>query len=307
MVCGIGIGTDMAVNGACSHAYAHIIYKALLFMGIGSVLAMTGRQKLTELGGLCRYMPYALLFTVIGGISISGFPLTSGFVSKSMVTAAAAAAHRDGLFALLMLASVGTFLSVGIKLPYCIWFGRPAGVQAREAPWNMQCAMALAALLCFAIGCFPGLLYRLLPRPVQYRPYTASHLAETLQVLGFTGLGFYLLARKLVPRDVLHLDLDWLYRRPAAALLRFCRGPLQRGDAALGELYRTAALRGVMTGARAVARFDLQQLDRLVDAAALLVARAGEALRHVQTGKIQHYIGAAAALLFLALAAAALF
>jgi multicomponent Na+:H+ antiporter subunit D len=74
MVCAVGIGTAMAINGACAHAYAHIIYKALLFMGAGSVLKMTGRSKLSELGGLYRFMPMALIFTVIGGISISGFP-----------------------------------------------------------------------------------------------------------------------------------------------------------------------------------------------------------------------------------------
>ena len=94
MVCGIGIGTDMAVNGACAHAYAHILYKALLFMGVGCVLEMTGRQKLSELGGLWRRMPLAMIFTVIGGISISGFPFTSGFVSKSMIIFGAGEAHR---------------------------------------------------------------------------------------------------------------------------------------------------------------------------------------------------------------------
>ena len=122
MVCGIGIGTAMAVNGAISHAYAHIIYKALLFMGAGAVLEMTGISKLNELGGLYRRMPLAMIFTVIGGISISGFPFTSGFVSKSMIIAAAGESHRIGLLLMMTLAAVGTFLSVGIKLPYFIWF-----------------------------------------------------------------------------------------------------------------------------------------------------------------------------------------
>jgi multicomponent Na+:H+ antiporter subunit D len=123
MVCGVGIGTAMAVNGAISHAYAHIIYKALLFMGVGAVLEMTGKTKLNELGGLYKQMPLAMIFTVIGGISISGFPLTSGFISKSMIIAAAGESHRIGLLLMMTLAAVGTFLSVGIKLPYFIWFG----------------------------------------------------------------------------------------------------------------------------------------------------------------------------------------
>ena len=57
MVTGIGIGTEMALNGAAAHAFAHIIYKALLLMSAGSVLYMTGRRKCTDLGGLFRTMP----------------------------------------------------------------------------------------------------------------------------------------------------------------------------------------------------------------------------------------------------------
>lgn len=303
MVCGIGIGTALAVNGSCAHAYAHILYKALLFMGVGCVIEMTGREKLSELGGLYRRMPLALVFTVIGGISISGFPLTSGFVSKSMVVAGAGEAHRTVLMLMLMLASVGTFLSVGIKLPYFIWFGKDCGITAKDAPWNMQLAMAVAAGMCFFIGCYPEYLYRLLPQPVHYEPYTAYHLSETLQVLGFTGLGFYLLVGKLVPAAKINLDLDRLYRMAGLALLWCSRFPVSRVDAWIGELYRTAGLRTTMKTAALVSWFDLRGIDCFVDSFARHFSLMGEWLRKVQTGKIQHYIGAAVIFLFLLLTA----
>ena len=57
MVCGIGIGTEMALNGTAAHAFTHIIYKALLLMSAGSVLYMTGKRKCSELGGLIQSMP----------------------------------------------------------------------------------------------------------------------------------------------------------------------------------------------------------------------------------------------------------
>ena len=89
MMCGIGIGTTLAINGTVSHAFCHILYKALLFMAAGSVLTMTGRSRCTDLGGLYKTMPLTALFCMIASASISAFPLFSGFVSKSMIVSAA--------------------------------------------------------------------------------------------------------------------------------------------------------------------------------------------------------------------------
>ena len=61
MVAGVGIGTELAINGASAHAVAHILYKGLLFMGTGSVLYMTGKTKFTELGGLYKKMPATIV------------------------------------------------------------------------------------------------------------------------------------------------------------------------------------------------------------------------------------------------------
>jgi len=306
MVCAVGIGTDMAVNGACAHAYAHILYKALLFMGVGSVLAMAGTAKLSDLGGLYRSMPLALVCTVIGGISISGFPLTSGFISKSMVVAAAGEDHRILIMLVLMLASVGTFLSVGIKLPYFIWFGKDVGAQAKDPPGNMILAMAVAAFFCFLLGVWPDSLYRLLPFASNYRPYTLYHLSETLQVVAFTGLGFYLLRRLLVPKAGINLDLDWFYRKGAAAVMRIASGPVSGFNEWLGDLYRTRALRLTYKAADKLFRIDRKGLDGFIDGIARHTLILGELLRRIQTGKIQHYIGGAVVLLFLILIAVVL-
>ncbi|MBK8857552.1 MAG: hypothetical protein IPN11_07650 [Opitutaceae bacterium] len=124
MVAGVGLGTELAINGACAHAFAHILYKGLLFMGCGSVLHMTGKSKFTDLGGLYQKMPWTFVFTLIGGLSISAFPLFSGFVSKSMIVQAGFEDHKLWVGFLLLLASAGTFLHTGLKVPYFIWFGK---------------------------------------------------------------------------------------------------------------------------------------------------------------------------------------
>ena len=147
MVAGVGLGTQMAINGVVAHAFCHILYKSLLFMGTGSVLYMAGTAKLTELGGLYKTMPRTMIYTIIGGLSISAFPFFSGFVSKSITVAAFGEAHLTWAFMALMLASAGTFLHTGLKVPYFIWFGKDQGIKAKEPPWNMELAMIIGCLL----------------------------------------------------------------------------------------------------------------------------------------------------------------
>lgn len=302
MVCGVGIGTEMAVNGAAAHAYAHILYKALLFMGVGSVLEMTGRSKLTELGGLYKYLPFTMICTIIGGIAISGFPLTSGFISKSMIIAAAGEEHQIIIMLMLALAAVGTFLSVGIKLPYFIFFGpNDCGLKPKEAYWNMKVGMVIASFMCIFLGVFPDYLYNMLPYAVHWHPYTSHHLAETFYLLGFTGFGFYLMVKYLKPHDVSNLDLDWFYRRGAGWFMWLAKHPVSATNEWVSNVYKNIGLRLTMALARALSWFDWEGIDWALDGSARGVVKGGEQVRQFQTGKLQHYIGAAVALLFIVL------
>jgi multicomponent Na+:H+ antiporter subunit D len=301
MVAGVGIGTELALNGACAHAYAHILYKALLFMGAGSVLMMTGTSKLNQLGGLYKYMPLSLIFYVVGGISISGFPLFSGFVSKSMIVAGAGEAHHPVLMVLLLLASVGTFLSVGLKLPYFAWFGKDSGLQPKEPPSNMLWAMGITSFLCFLIGVYPKVLYDLLPfkeAAAEYHPYALPHLSETVQLLLFTGLGFFLLLKRLTPEPKINLDFDWTYRKLTAAFMWFDQKFIQAFDTGWGELYRTIGLKGLMSFAGRTAWFDRWGIDGVVDNIAYGTRGLGNEVRQVQSGNIQFYLALAFLVIF---------
>jgi len=212
MVVGIGIGTAMALNGAAAHAFAHIIYKALLLMSAGSVLYATGKRKCTDLGGLFRTMPVTMVCGVIGALSISAFPLTSGFVSKSMIAEGAAELHLTLVWLLLAAASAGVFLHAGIKFPWFVFFQKDSGLRPPDPPWNMRLAMIFFAALCIGIGIFPQVLYALLPRPVDFVPYTGDHVVLQLQLLLFSGLAFFLLLKQLRRTLTITLDVDWFYR-----------------------------------------------------------------------------------------------
>lgn len=219
MVAGVGIGTEMALNGAVSHAFAHILYKASLLMGIGAVMHVTGKTKLTEMGGLYKTMPYTLILYMVGALSISAFPLFSGFVTKSMVISAAGESHMGPVVLLLTAASVGTFLHTGLKLPYSVFFGKDQGIEAVEPPFNMLVAMGLVAVLCIAIGVFPGTLYSILPFPVHYEPYTPAHVVSALGLLFFTAVGFFALLKLLHPKATVSADMDWFYRKKGSVFL----------------------------------------------------------------------------------------
>ena len=216
MMCGIGIGTALAINGTVSHAFCHILYKALLFMSTGSVLYMTGKIRCTDLGGLYKTMPLTCLFCIIGAASISAFPLFSGFISKSMIISAAAHGNLITVWLILQFASAGVFHHAGIKVPFFTFFGHDSGIRTKEPPLNMLLAMGIAAFLCVGIAIFPGPLYDILPYPVDYVPYTAAHVVGQLQLLMFGALAFCLLILAgYYPAEMraINLDTDWFYRK----------------------------------------------------------------------------------------------
>ena len=217
MVTVIGIGTELALNGATAHAFNHIIYKSLLFMAAGSVIYATGTSKLSELGGLARKMPLVLGLYMVGALSISGMPFLNGFISKTMISGALGDAHLEWPILLLLLATVGTFLHTGLKLPYFTWFKESKQeLQLSDIPMNMKVAMGIGAFFCILFGVAPNLLYSQLPFPTDFQPFSVYNFVEMTQVLVLAFAGFWFLKNHLNVSSTISLDTDWFYRRPAA-------------------------------------------------------------------------------------------
>ena len=302
MVAGVGIGTQMALNGSSSHAFAHILYKGLLFMGAGAVIHMTGKRKLTELGGLYRTMPWTVALYMIGAFAISAFPLFSGFVSKSMVIAAAAGDHHATAALLLMVASSGTFLHTGLKLPYYMFFGKDSGLRPKEPPINMLLAMGIAAFFCIGIGIFPGMLYDILPYAVDFEPYTGVHITESLGILMFTLLAFVLFLKYLDPENTISIDTDWFYRRGASVFMWLANKPVLRWEQMIITLGDGLGLNAVHRLSKHSLTIDTQVVDRAVNGVAKGAMKSGNLLRRLQTGIVSHYSLAMAVGLFLVIA-----
>lgn len=240
MVAGVGIGTDLALNGATAHAFSHILYKSLLFMCAGAVIYATGIRKINHLGGLAKKMPFVFVCFVIAAFSISGIPLFNGFISKSITITAAMEAGQPAIELLLQLASVGTFLSITMKMIYFIFLREGKDVEIkREVPKNMYVAMGIGAALCTIYGIFPNLLYQYLPFEMEYHPFTVDHIVQYVQLLGVAMVPFMMYLSHMEPHEQLTLDLDWFYRKPFVGLVVSISSLVCAVRAALGEFCRS--------------------------------------------------------------------
>ena len=216
MVVGIGIGGALGINGAVSHAFNDVIFKGLLFMSMGAVLYRTGRINASQLGGLYKSMPWTCACCIIGAASISAIPLFNAYISKSMVMQGVANSGSVVFWLVLLFASAGVLHHAGIKIPFFAFFSHDAGIRCREAPLNMRVAMTISAILCIVIGSYPPLLYNLLPHPVDYVPYTTTHVVLQLQLVFFAVLAFVVLmltGNHPPELPCVNLDVDWIYRR----------------------------------------------------------------------------------------------
>lgn len=222
MVAGVGVGTAMALNGAAAHAFSHILYKSLLFMCAGAIIYATGIRKINQLSGMAKKMPFVSFCFFVAAFSISGVPLFNGFISKTITIAAASAAGYDWVYNLLELASIGTFLSITLKMGYFIFLrDTDNNVELKNhLPKNMYAAMGIGAALCFFYGVYPDLLYRYLPFGAPgYEPFTAAHILSYIEILLVTMIPFMMFLPRMEPHTAISLDTDWLYRKPLYSLI----------------------------------------------------------------------------------------
>ena len=293
MVVGIGVGTELALNGVAAHAFCHILYKALLFMSMGSVLHMTGKIKATELGGLYKSMPLTSIFCMVGAASIAGLPFFNGFISKTMIIDAAATEHYSLAWLALMFASASAIIIPGIKVPYLAFFGKDSSITTSEPPHNMVLAMGITAFLCVFVGIIPSTLYSILPFPVTYEPYTIAHLVTKFQLLLFAAVAcMYLMKSGIYPEEKknIYLDADWFYRKGGKLFVMLARNPVEVIDKYFGEIYMQIISKPGLKLAQVVWKFfDVAIVDGLVNLTARVARDCGEHIRHYQTGHVRNY------------------
>ncbi len=233
MVVCVGVGTDLALDAAAAHAVAHILYKALLLMAAGSVIYVTGRRRMSELGGLGRTMRVTAICAFIGGLAIAAAPLSAAFASKSLITAALAKAHDAPAWFGVMAGSALALVYVGLRFPWFTFCDRDSGLRADDPPVAMRAAMVAFAALIIGLGLYPPALYGLLPHGSSYQPYTLAHVVGQLQLLAVSALAFFALRPWVRPRPGAMHDFDWLWRVPGRWLASAVIEGLGKARAAL--------------------------------------------------------------------------
>jgi len=314
MVCGVGIGTELAIAGVVAHAFCHIIYKALLWMSAGAVLFRTSKSKCTELGGLYKTMPLTMILGTIGALAISGVPLTSGFISKTLIVAAAENKNLIWAWLVLEIASAGVFLHAGIKFPYFVFFNVDRGLRPKEAPKPMLIGMGLLALLCILLGCYPAPLYNILPYSdaVKSTTFSAiyidhfSNVVTMFQLLAFSALAFFVFLPWLKRTPTISIDFDWFYRKGAklfyATMDRSLNGLSRAANKYVIKTFLPALTRFVLVAPATLTAMALKPVWRAMDPdEAGLAKRRDELVAKFTTGTFPIAYSAACVLILLTL------
>ncbi|MCA9148108.1 MAG: hypothetical protein KDA92_02350 [Planctomycetales bacterium] len=229
MVVAIGVGTPLAVNGVAAHAIGHILYKSLLLMAIGSTAQLADTTRCSKLYQVAKVLPWVAVLYMVGAAAMA-LPLTCGFVTKSISLSAIAEAHRQTAWLILWAATAGVVFVCACRLPYVLFFGPKSSHDQVErhskpavVPTSHYVAMTVTAIACITLGVAPEwLLYRHLPNPIEYHPYTMPHVVGQLQLIAWAIVAFSLLARfELYPvvTSGFNLDVDWLWRRGLKGLM----------------------------------------------------------------------------------------
>lgn len=213
LLVGIGIGTRLGINGAAAHAFVHIFYQALLFVVAAAVIEATGKHRLSELGGLSKHMRMVAACGVVGVMCAGALPGTGGFISKTILTAAAGKAELGWVWFLLTITSAGMFIAGPLRFIWFVFFGKDCGVYPAPTKMSTRITLTILVAICLVTGLAPAPFHALLPYPVTHPAYDGASILNQLQLLSFSICAFFLMRRYLVPTRTISLDLDYFYRR----------------------------------------------------------------------------------------------
>ncbi len=292
MFIGVGVG---AYTAGIYHLMTHAFFKALLFLGAGSVIhALSGEQDLRKMGGLWRKLPWTRNTMLVATLAISGIPPFSGFVSKDEILTGAWNAHHYAIFALGLIGAALTAFYMW-RLVFLTFFGasrvdHEVAHHVHESPPVMTIPLMILAVLAAGAGVWgwpfhDGAMIGRFLGPVlgggegeggHHGPDWRLMAVSVLVALGGIAVAWQMyikgradLAKIGVPQNAVHRVLLHKYY--------------------VDELYDALFVRPIGRMAQRCAEFDLGVIDGAVNGVADLVLGAAARLRRLQTGFVMNY------------------
>ena len=308
MFVGVGVG---AYAAGVFHLVTHAFFKALLFLGAGSVIhGLPGEQDLRKMGGLAPRMMTTTVTFLVGAFGLAGIPPLAGFFSKDEILGAVFHGHRYLLWAMLLL---GAFMTAfyTFRLVFLAFFGGPrmpkeVAHHIHESPAVMTIPLIVLAVLTVVAGLAVGI-------PSSQGTAFAHFLAPVLPLEESehsAGVAFSLLVLSAVVA-IAGVALAWMVygRTPVrAASIGVARNPLHKiliDKYYVDEIYDALFVKPIYQLSLWLARvFDPRVIDGLVNGVATTVASWSRGLRRVQTGFVMNYalgilLGAVAVIAYL--------
>ena len=273
MVAGLGTGSML---GGYFHLTTHAFFKALLFLGAGSVIHAVHSNELADMGGLWKKTRVTAVLFIVGSLALAGFPGLSGFFSKDLILEElAASGHWGPLVMCLVAAALTAFYMTRVV---CLaFFGKPSAhaEHAHESPAVMLAPMVLLAALAVVAGYGAWEFAGRLSEPYAFHLTPVGAVATLLGLLGIgVGVVKYGMGR-----------LDGLALPALAGFIR--SGPID-------GLYIGGWRRIFLPFAAVVGWFDRYVVDGLVNVFGWGGLTLGDQLRGLQTGRVRDYLYAVA-------------
>jgi NADH-quinone oxidoreductase subunit L len=308
MVAALGLGPE-GYPAAMFHLFTHAFFKALLFLGAGSVIHAVHSNDMSDMGGLRKAMPVTFVTFLIGSLALGGVPPFAGFFSKDEIILAAKNAHDSWLGVVLLVGAVITAFYT-TRMVLMTFFGEYRGeAHPHESPRVMTAPLIVLA----AATCVVGLLgfapvgapfldwvyFGGDPLEAVFSPAVAL-ISIVAVAIGIWG-GYTVYKRWRTPDPVTRLGgvytllehkyyLDDIYWN---GIIRPIRDPIAAGVYWTNQHVIDGAVNGTATLAYAfsalAAWFDRTVIDGVVNGAGTIAALFGRGLRTVQTGKVQWY------------------
>ncbi|PYI51144.1 NADH-quinone oxidoreductase subunit L [Paenibacillus flagellatus] len=279
----MALGVSATVSAGMFHLFTHAFFKALLFLGAGSVIHAVHTQNIQEMGGLSSKMKVTTWTFAIGTLALSGIPPFSGFWSKDAILSEAYHGGRYGLFAVGLIAAFFTAFYMS-RLFFLVFTGKPRGehhAHAHESPAVMTVPLVVLAVLAVITG------FLMTPFNGWFGEWLTGHAGEehgaalvmllstVVGLLGI-GLGYLMYVKRSFSPDAIPNGAPWLHR-------------LVERKYYIDELYGAVIVKPLKGIGFVLTLFDRYVVDGVVRLCASVVTGLGKAGSRVQDGQVQTY------------------